>query len=307
MTKQKKDNSLISILFIVIPIIFTIIGIIFFPYNASSNKTDLISTIPLFSGLALLFIGYITNKKLYFSNYIKTTGWILFAFYWSIQINPLYYGADGDLVNAIICIAGIFLLSYIAYHEWLCYNKKDEITCLNWMAGAASIAGIIYFIMEITPLAYILREIVAAQSGQLLNIFTGKVYVDGLDIYYKFTRIRIIFACTAVQSMVIFVGMILPIASINLKRKMIGLAVTVIPVYFLNLIRNALVTYLVGENLTDFNMAHNVIGKGGSLIALIILLFIVIKIIPEVFDEINCLLDLPKRNGPIEKTLKKIL
>ena len=56
-----------------------------------------------------------------------------------------------------------------------------------------------------------------------------------------------------------------------------------------------------------FNIAHNIIGKGGSLIALVILLFIVVKIVPEVFDEILNLTDLYKRNGPIEKTIKKLL
>jgi len=53
-------------------------------------------------------------------------------------------------------------------------------------------------------------------------------------------------------------------------------------------------------------MAHNVIAKTGSLIAMIILLFIVIKIIPEIFNEIICLTDLYKRNGPLEKSIKKI-
>ena len=55
-----------------------------------------------------------------------------------------------------------------------------------------------------------------------------------------------------------------------------------------------------------FGTAHNVIGKGGSLIALVILLFIVIKILPEVFDEIICLTDLYKRKGPFERFFKII-
>jgi exosortase/archaeosortase len=53
-------------------------------------------------------------------------------------------------------------------------------------------------------------------------------------------------------------------------------------------------------------MAHNVISKAGSLAALVILLLIVIKIIPEVLDEIMCLVDLHKRNGPIEKAIKSV-
>ena len=152
------------------------------------------------------------------------------------------------------------------------------------MAGAAAIAGFIYFGIELTALEMWLREVVAVQSGWVLNIFTGDVTVNEIFIRYGGTSIMIIFACTGVQSIVIFVGMILPLPKIGIKRKCYGLLVTVVPVYFLNLIRNALVTYLVGSDTTSFYMAHNVIGKGGSLLALVILLFIVAKILPEIFD-----------------------
>ena len=61
-----------------------------------------------------------------------------------------------------------------------------------------------------------------------------------------------------------------------------------------------MVTFLVGNEITDFNIAHNIIAKVGALIVLILLIYIVIKIIPEILDEIICLIDLPKRNGPLE-------
>ena len=89
--------------------------------------------------------------------------------------------------------------------------------------------------------------------------------------------------------------------------RMAALVATVIPIYFLNLIRNAGVVYMVGANLTSFEMAHNVIAKAGSLAALIVLLLIVIKVVPEVFDEIICFTDLYKRNGPLEKAAGKVL
>jgi len=161
---------------------------------------------------------------------------------------------------------------------------------------------LIYFGIELSPLQMWLREAVASQSGLVLDIFVDNVSVDTIYIYWEDTVIKLIFACTAVQSMVLFVGLILPLPKVGLKRKVIGLAITVVPVYFLNLVRNALVIYLTGIYGDDFfSIAHNVIAKILSLIALIILLFIIIKIIPEVFDEISCIIDLPKRKGPAEK------
>ena len=57
-------------------------------------------------------------------------------------------------------------------------KTKKQIGCLNWAAGVAAIAGIIYFGIELTSLEMWLRELVADQSAWLLNIFTGNVYHD---------------------------------------------------------------------------------------------------------------------------------
>ena len=59
----------------------------------------------------------------------------------------------------------------------------------------------------------------------------------------------------------------------------------------------------LAKDITDFNLAHNYIAKIGALITLIVLLFIAIKIIPEILDELYCISDLPKRKGPLEKLI----
>lgn len=302
-----KIDKYIVFLFFLIPTLMVIVGYFINPYPTSSLAQNL-SYIPLFLGLILLGIGFFWKKGYTTSGKIKILGWMVFSFFWSMQINALYFGVDGDFVNAFLCVVGIYVLNYLAYHEWLSLRRKEQIRCLNWAAGAATIAGLIYFIIEFTPLAPWLIETVAAQSGWLLNIFIGNVEVKGVNIFCDDSFVvSIIFACTAVQSMVLFVGMILPLTNVEIKRKIYGLLITVVPIYFLNLIRNALVAYLVKDDPDFFFMAHNVIGKGGSLIVLVILLFIVIKIVPEVFDEIADLTDLPKRKGPVENFFAKFL
>ena len=300
-----KENS-ISLLFLIIPTILVIFGVLFFKYPLDEEMGQLLP-IPLFGSLIILGIGGFLRKENLASK-LKMAGWMIFGFYWSIQPNTLYYSEEGDIINAGICIIGVFVLFYMAYHEWLSVRRGEYVECLSWIAGASALAGFIYFIFELTPLAVWLREVVATHSGWLLNIFTGGVTVDGLFISYDEATIYIIFACTAVQSMVIFVGMILPLKNVGIQRRLIGLLITVLPVYFLNLVRNAMILYLVAVNGNEFfPMAHNVIGKGGSLIALVILLFIVIKMVPEVFDEINGIINLPKRNGPIEQFINKYI
>jgi archaeosortase A (PGF-CTERM-specific) len=308
MTKENSNSQSIYPIFFILPALLVISGLIFFPFKIyeSGNLTEQFLTVILFVSLFLLLFGFfLKNKDI--SHKIKILGWAAFAAYWSTQINTLYYSENGDVFNVSLCIIGIFALFYFAYHEWLSMKKNEEVGCLNWAVGAAAIAGIVYFGIEKTPLAPWLIETVTAQSGFILNFFIGNVEVQGVVILYNGVHVvNIIFACTAVQSMVIFLGMILPLNKVEFKRKLTGLLITIVPIYFLNLIRNALIAYLVRDNPEFFSIAHNIIGKGLSLLALIILLFIVIKIVPEVFDEIICLTDLPKRNGPLERFIKSI-
>jgi exosortase/archaeosortase len=78
-------------------------------------------------------------------------------------------------------------------------------------------------------------------------------------------------------------------------------------VYFLNLIRNASVIFLVGGNITSFEIAHNVIFKVLALVALILLLIINFKLAPDLYDEIIGIIDLPKRRGPVELLLGRLV
>lgn len=304
---MKKQDQITIFLFLLIPTIIVLIGIFFFPYHEKEGIISNISTALLFPGLIFLLAGYLKPKN-YYGKKLKITGWVLFASFWATQINTLYNPSEPDIVNAGICVIGIYILFYLAYHEYLNHKNEKIINCLNWAAGAAAIAGLIYYIVELTFLADWLIEIVAYQSGLVLNIFTsGGVETEGVKIYLNGSYlVTIIFACTAVQSMVLFVGMILPLKNVIWKRKIFALMITLIPIYLLNLVRNAGIAYMIIDDPDMFYFAHNVIGKVGSLVALIILLFIVIKIIPELFENIVCLTDLYKENGPLEKFGKKI-
>jgi len=91
------------------------------------------------------------------------------------------------------------------------------------------------------------------------------------------------------------------------KKKIISLAAIVPMVYVLNLFRNAMVIYLGGEGITSFEFAHNVIGKSGSLLALIILVYLLFKYIPEIYERLMCVFDLPKRKGPLEKIILRYM
>jgi len=306
-TLDKSDKSVVF-LFFLIPTIMLIVGYFIAPYPQTEILKQLL-IVPLFLGLFLLGIGYFLKDKERGSS-LKIVGWIAFSSFWATAPSSLYFSEGGDVFNAAVCIIGVYILIYMAYHEWLSIQRKNHPLCLNWIAGGTFFAGIIYFTIDSSIFPILkngLIELVAAQSNGVLHLFGLEASRQGSVILYNGVYINIIFACTAIQSMVLFVGMIGALQGINWKRRLIAIAATVIPIYFLNLIRNAGVVYMVGANLTSFEMAHNVIAKAGSLIALIALLFVTFKIVPELYDEILGIFDLPKRNGPVENFFSKCL
>ncbi len=292
LNELKKSNKFL--LFIIIPTIFLIVGYFVYPYPNILPIADVLIQIPMFLGPIILAIGFMIKNDL--GKKVKITGWTIFAFYWSTQPAVLYISEGGDLFNSGVCVIGVYILMYFAYNEWLSLLRKENISCLNWIAGASAISGLIYFGIERTVLAKWLIDVVALQSTIVLNTFIGNAEVQGPHIFLDGNYVvNIIFACTAVQAMVIFVGMIGALKNVDVKRRIIGIAITIIPVYILNLLRNALVVFLIGKEITDFNMAHNIIAKSGALITLIVLLFVLTKLIPEIVDELICLTNLPKR------------
>jgi archaeosortase A (PGF-CTERM-specific) len=303
-----KTNRWVVLSYFLIPTVMLIVGYILFPYPPSSFARQM-SFIPLFLGLIFLGIGFFYPKRR-IASWWKILGWGLFTFFWATMPSFLYFSEGGDVFNAVVCIIGVYVLLYVAYHEWLSIVRNESISCLNWIAGGTFLAGIIYFTIEngiIPGLSDWLIETVAAQTADMLHLFGVNVTRTQDLLIYNNVPVTIIFACTAIQSIVLFVGMIGTLPRVSPKRKALGLLLTVVPIYFLNLIRNAGVVYMVGSGMTSFEMAHNVIGKTGSLLALIVLLFITFKIVPELYDEIIGIIDLPKRKGPLELFLRRLL
>lgn len=292
---------------ILLPTVMVGGGLFIFRYPLDS-LTSFYLSILLFLSLLLLLTGFLIHTKI--SKVLRAAGWIVFAFYWSTQINTLYYYEFGDLINASLCSVGVYLLVYFAYKD-----LTAEAVCITWLAGVAGLSGMIYFLMEyISMFKDLLIKIVTAHTALLYSIFDRNIRAEDNLIWAGYDYIQnssptaeIIFACTAVQSMLLFVGLILPLRGVEIKRRASAVMLLLPTIYLLNLIRNAIVIYLVGYRITDMNVAHNYIGKSGSLLALVVLVFLTFKYIPELYDRISCTINLYKEEGFLERTLKRLV
>jgi len=216
---------------------------------------------------------------------------------------------------------------YLAIHEYLSIRWNSKYEPLRWLAAMTVVAGGIYFFVERVPLlSGWLIQVVAEQSIWILNSLDIPTSLGSLDYgegsrYYRPVSenqqvqisiegdewrnpdskfVTIVLACTALQSMIIFVGGVI-CTKAPADRRFYAFLATVPAIYILNLIRNAVVIWLTYEHVwgdETFFYAHGIIGKVGSLIALIFLAIAVFHFLPEMQDSILGVIDLPIRKAP---------
>lgn len=323
---------------------------------------------------------------------ISGVGYLAFGCFWMGQVD--HYLQIEDVVNAAFAAGALPFFAYLAYHEYLSYQWDEVYSPLRWLGATVVIAGGIYFAVDRVP--YItggLVQMVADQSAWVLTYLfdyptnTGALEYNADNLWFRAgagheqvrielisskhdyddapTTINIVLACTALQSMIIFIGGIIctqvrdttlqegdlvprmepqkKLFSIELdqwlllmvsifcmlvlasylvpsgegavgflllgwfiiscliiygltnSRRLRAFLITVPVIYMLNLLRNGIVTWLTYSGTMEFEPAHNYIGKGGSLIALVFLAVATFSILPELHDNILGLFDLPKR------------
>jgi len=257
----------------------------------------------LWLALGLLVIASIIprDNKLKFT--IAGLGWAFFSVHWALQWQ--HYAELGDYVNVFITIIAAMLCVFIGYV--LIVKDKRHLRDINGISTtsaifmattAAAIGGISYFTFsEIQTLNTWIISTVTDQTIWLGSTFG--VMITRLDwnlISVNGREVEIILACTAIESIALFIGII---ASVNapIKRLATAFLVSVPVIYSLNLIRNVFVIDAYGmtrfgDPETSFYIAHTVIAKIGSLFALFIIAYAVLKILPEIIDMIDGVLNL---------------
>ena len=300
-----------------------------------ATDLSLLGEVLVISSLFLLGVGYYLSEKGHnflgkhfpkkIGHRISILGWLSLGFFWWIQVE--HYILIKDPVNALFCAAAVPFFGYLAYHEYLSVIWKKSYEPLRWLAAMTVVAGGIYFFVERVPLlAGWLIHLVAEQSIWILDIFgientLGSIdYGEGSRIYRPGSEhqevrvsveggdwkdplapfVNIVLACTALQSMIIFVGGVI-CTKAPLKRRFHAFLATVPPIYILNLIRNAVVIWLTYEHVwgdDTFFWAHAVYAKIGSLLALVVLAIAVFHFLPEMQDSILGVIDLPLREAP---------
>ena len=231
-------------------------------------------------------------------------GWGVFSIHWSCQ--PLHYLRTQDYANVLLTIGVTLfclLVAYIMFREYKggplniennrevkqsefsAQGETGYLDITSMLTSASALGAIVYFPFAIFPSlnTWIIGG-VTSQVLWILQYFEIPAYMRAWNmITLNGYTVEIILACTAIESIALFIGLIGAVRA-PFSRLTMAFIASVPVIYVLNLIRDIFVVVAYGEQwfgADSFIIAHNYIAKAGSGIALFIISYVVLRILPE--------------------------
>ena len=216
------------------------------------------------------------------------TGWIFLSIYWALQ--PGAYIELEDYFNVLLVIAAAVFSIFMAYIMFQARDKKEEgYEVFISLSRAASVGGLIYFLFA--EVKFLNARIISMVTDQAIWIIEKVgfpvVQVDWNQLAVNGMVVEIILACTAIESIALFSGMISSASGASAARKFRAFMISVPVIYILNLIRVSFTASAYGLSWfgtpdESFHISEHFITKAGSVLALILVSYMVIKTLPEV-------------------------
>ncbi len=249
--------------------------------------------IVLWISILLMLLSAILPGKNGSKRIIGAVGWGVFSVHWLQQ--PLHYIAINDYVNVVLTIAMSVFCMLIAQKMYVQHTNRytagESNVDITYMAtNAIAIGSVFYFpFAEIPALKEWLIGTVTNNIIWTMNMLGMSAYRTGNLITYNGHTVEIILGCTAIESIALFMGLI---ASVNapMKKLLAAFMVSVPVIYILNILRDVFVVVAYGEmwfGPNSFEIAHHMIAKAGSGVALFVIAYMVMRILPEILELID--------------------
>ncbi len=234
------------------------------------------------STIALMILYVYTKNRI-----LGCLAWISFAIASVIRIP--YFLELNDYYNTVVFSLAFVFFSIMSY-SILRRNSKTfvEVTTFSVLSCLA------YFPFEFIEIlkTYIVNA-TARLTAILGNLMGFPMRFEGAIVYIDDCRIEIILACTAIESIALFTGATLGVNA-DLNKRIKAFLVSVPVIYVLNLFRNVFVivsTAYAWFGVDSFYVAHHVLAKVFSTIALVFIALAVFKLLPELYELIHALKD----------------
>lgn len=271
----------------------------------------------LWIAVTFMAISSIIPKRQNVRNLIGGLGWGFFSIHWAYQ--PVHYLEINDYANivlaltvAVFCIvlARSMIMEYFNISQNVNLSTNEPVDVASMATSATAIGALFYFPFAQIPTlnTWIISE-VTDQVMWMLNLLNFPAMRESWDIIsLNGYRVKIILACTAIESIALFTGLIISVSAPT-KRLLSALLVSLPVIYGLNLIRDVFVIIAYGDQwfgANSFEVAHHIIAKAGSGIALFFIAYAVLKILPELLDLIDGLWKLitEQLNNVVRKVIR---
>jgi len=282
-------------------------------------------------GMVLLGIAWVRRR----SNVVPLAqlGWILVGFYFFNQ--SWTYLEHDDLILTVMCALTLPLACLAAWWEQDADGQQAE--AIVWARGTVAFAGGPYMLVTYVPyLSVAAIWFVASQSAWFLSFATGtdinigttwvndtsgrvsweawegnRWFATDFSSEYAFQSeliladgsmigINFVLACTALQSMVLFIGAI-SVLELSWKKRIRALLLIVPLIHLLNVFRNAgliwmHMTYTQWDlwGLSVFEFGHSYVARFVSLFAMFMMALIMFEMLPSMHRNIMALVS-PKK------------
>jgi len=285
-----------------------------------------------FTGLLLLAYSFHGRTKT--PARYSAPGWVLIGLYFFLA-TP-HYVEIGDWVLVVMCGAALPLGIAMGWWDLKIEREGQDEPAVVWLRGCVFWAAFPYLLIAHMPQLSIAAVYFTASQGVLFLRWAGIAnlqmgdpqvqYADGTEVpFSEFDGnqwfhtealgeggfyipllnadgtplgISIVLACSALQSMIIFVGALVALRGVSWKLRARAFLLTLPVIHVLNVFRNAGIIWLkmtypdwhlMGIDIFDFG--HSYAAKFGSLFAMFLMAIVLFELLPTLHSHVLRLLD----------------
>lgn len=239
-------------------------------------------------------------------DWIVGIGWAVFGLYWLAQL-PHYVFEVQSFVESALVLAGVPACVYIGV------LAKRGVRVTRVITDATLVAGGLFFLATTAFMERFLIETVASQTvaiiqalGYEASLVVGPNGYES-EIVFSTYSTYITLGCTGVGAISVFAGVFAAVKA-PVKKRLAGVAITTGTIYLLNMGRNVFVALAYGNQwfrssqvasllgytepgMSSFYIAHTVVSQSLAVVALLGILFVSIRVVPELRETLIELLE----------------
>ena len=160
----------------------------------------------------------------------------------------------------------------------------------QYLALASVIAAVLYYL----PDYYLYEKVVAENSAALMQLIgiRSTIWTHGNQVFLNQFEIQRM--CTGVQVMAVFLGIIVAVPKVPLRKRVLAFAVVAVSVHLANIGRIAFEIWLVYNGILPWSLVHYPTGLILGIFSVALLIVAADYFIPQIGDLAFSLIDGPR-------------